>query len=190
MSKKWTNRNLAGALHFVTGNVQARKSIFTKDSAAIAFYEELQELKTKREAKIIAHVVMPDHIHLVVNPRDGDIRSWTGALKSLSAKRIIPLFPSADFSRVDENKVWQESFKSLALWSGWMMWQKINYIHNNPVNAGLVRTAKDYRWTSFRNFYGLDDDPLLAVDPEWHFEGDLEKVRKSLNKWGTAIAED
>jgi hypothetical protein len=35
----------------------------------------------------------------------------------------------------------------------WMIWQKINYIHANPVKADLVNSAKDYRWTSFHAFY-------------------------------------
>jgi hypothetical protein len=38
----------------------------------------------------------------------------------------------------------------LALWSGWMTWQKIDYILANPVKARLVSAAKDYYW------FGLD----------------------------------
>jgi len=33
------------------------------------------------------------------------------------------------------HQVWQESFKGMALWSAWMIWQKINYIHANRVKA-------------------------------------------------------
>ena len=40
------------------------------------------------------------------------------------------------FAETDKgHRVWQESFKDVALWSGWMIWQKINYIHANPVKA-------------------------------------------------------
>lgn len=48
-----------------------------------------------------------------------------------------------------------------------MIWQKINYIHNNPLKAGLVRSTADYRWSSFRSFYGVDDALLPNVDADW-----------------------
>jgi REP-associated tyrosine transposase len=153
MARKWSNRNVAGALHFVTGNVLNRLPVFRREAACCAFLEECQRLRVEMECKLIAFVVMPDHFHLIVNPRDGRIREWTGALKSLSAKRLIEIAPGSfikdqvepDGSR---HQVWQESFKALPLWSDWMIWQKINYIHANPLRARLVKSAKYYRWST------------------------------------------
>ncbi len=88
---------MAGALHFVTGSVIDRLEIFKRESACGAFLEVCQELRTQKESKLIAFVVMPDHFHLVVNPRDGKIREWTGALKSLSARNLIDIFPLGRF---------------------------------------------------------------------------------------------
>ena len=121
MAKKWTNKNLPGALHYVTGNVLQRKRIYKRPEARRAFLEELQKLRTERECKLIAFVIMLDHVHLILNPRDGLIQSATAALKSLSAKRLVELAPDNYFVNGEENQVWQESFKSLALWSGWMI---------------------------------------------------------------------
>src|SRR5207253_4006931 len=117
--------------------------------------------------KLIAFVLMPDHTHFILNPKGGDIQAATGVLKSFSAKRIVELAPDPAFLKGEENQVWQESFKALALWSGWMIKQKINYIHANPVKANLYATAADYRWTSFRSFYRDEADPLLAIDKDW-----------------------
>jgi len=47
-----------------------------------------------------------------------------------------------------------------------MIWQKINYIHANPVKAALVPSAKDYYWSSFPAFYS-GSEKLLKVDQEW-----------------------
>lgn len=58
-----------------------------------------------------------------------------------------------------------------------MIWQKINYIHNNPLRAGLVDSAGDYRWSSFRTFYKQESEDLLYVDHDWWFEGDFEKQK-------------
>ena len=171
MSKKWTNEKLPGALHYVTGNVDKRRQIFRDEANCIAFLEEVQTLKNKHEARLICFVVMPDHFHLVVNPRDGDIQTWIGELKSFSAKRLVQANPNGFFRKPDgENQVWQESFKSLALWSGWLIWQKINYIHRNPIRANLVKSAIDYRWSSFKSFYGHECEELLSVDHEWWYQ--------------------
>src|ERR1700741_2850816 len=89
MARKWTNLNLPGALHYVTGNVVNRIKIFTQNQCALAFLQQLKELLRKWPCKLITYVVMPDHFHLIVNPRDGEIQGFCGALKSLSAKTLI-----------------------------------------------------------------------------------------------------
>ncbi len=176
---------MRGALFFVTGNVLDRKPIFRIESYARAFLEELQDLRRSHQYKLIAFVVMLDHIHLILNPMGGDIQTFTGILKSLSAKRIIALAPIGTFAKGEENQVWQESFKSLPLWSGWMINQKINYIHANPVKARLCATAEEYPWSSFRSFYRDEQDPLLQSDKDWWWDGDMELLKESVNKWET-----
>jgi REP element-mobilizing transposase RayT len=183
MAKKWKNENLPGALHYVTGNVDYRRQVFRDDHNCIAFLDELQSLKYKREAKLICFLVMPDHFHLIVNPRDGHIQTWISELKSLTAKRLVRIHSTWFFNKADgENQVWQESFKSLALWSGWMVWQKINYIHQNPLRAGLVKSTIDYRWSSFKSFYGHECEALLSVDHEWWYEDDPQKLKKAMER--------
>ena len=183
MAKKWTNRIMPGALHFVTGNVIDRKPIFKQVKFCLAFLKELQKLRTNRKCKVIVFVLMPDHLHLVLNPKGGDIRTAAGILKSLSAKRIVELAPENIFFKNGENQVWQESFKALPLWSNWMIRQKIDYIHANPVKANLCVTAADYRWTSFRSFYREESDPILAVDKDWWWEGDEERIIESVKQF-------
>jgi REP element-mobilizing transposase RayT len=126
---------------------------------------------------------MPDHFHLIVNPRDGEIQSWMGELKSRTARRLVAENPPGLFRKNDEeNQVWQESFRTLRLWSGWMIWQKINYIHNNPLKAGLVESACDYTWSSFRSFYHLANEELLSVDHEWFYPEDAERLKELQRK--------
>jgi len=64
-----------------------------------------------------------------------------------------------------------------------MISQKINYVHANPVKARLVKSAKDYYWSSFRSFYRLADEPL-AVDHEWWWEGAKELLKKQRENSG------
>lgn len=136
--------------------------------------------------KLIAYVLMPDHVHLIVNPRDGRIQEFTGKLKSLTARDITHIARQLDFrlnAEGSSHEVWQESFKATPLWSGWMIWQKINYIHANPVRAKLVSSAKNYWWSSFHSFYTENEGPL-KVDKEWWWPEDSEKLSKAVKELG------
>jgi len=112
-------------------------------------------------------------------------------LKSLTAKAIVDLTGDKRFVREKPDddgsihQVWQESFKAFPLYSGWMIWQKMNYIHNNPVRAKLVRSAKDYNWSSFRAYY-FDSQEPLPVDHDWWWPEDGEKLKEAMKKMGWA----
>jgi REP element-mobilizing transposase RayT len=174
--------NLPGALHFFTGNCLDRTRVFTDDVCCNAFLEELRSLNESWPSKLVAYVLMPDHFHLITNPRDGRIREFVGELKSLSAKRIVEVSGQFQFPlKEDSHQVWQESFKVTALWSGWMIGQKINYIHANPVKAGLVKSAKDYPWSSFGSFYPHGDAPI-PVDREWFWPDDSKKLAEAVKR--------
>jgi REP element-mobilizing transposase RayT len=190
MAKKWSNLNLPGALHYVTANIIDRLPVFTNRACCEAFLTILAELNQKWPSKLIAYVLMPDHLHLISNPSDGRIKEFTTALKSLAANRVIEIERRFSFIRRggpdddgSNHQVWQESFKATPLWSGWMIRQKINYIHANPVRAGLVKSAKDYQWTSFRAFYHSSGEPL-AIDQDWWWPDDSEKLSKAMKELG------
>ena len=195
MTKKWSNINLPGALHYVTGNVIHRIPIFKQDLSCLTFFEVCSPLLVDWPAKLVAFVLMPDHFHLIANPRDGDIKGFIGALKSLTARKVIRV---TDDERLPQQKLdktrstrqlWQESFKAIPLWSSWMIWQKINYIHANPVKARLVASAKDYPWSSFRSFYLNASDPL-PVDHDWWWPEDSEKLSNAMKEFGWKLLQN
>ena len=186
MARKWSNQNLPGALHFVTGNFLNRVPVFNQQSCCTSLLNTLATLLAEWPSKLIAYVLMPDHMHLIVNPKDGRIREFTGKLKSVSAREIVQTALGIDFKFDPEESsylVWQESFKATPLWSAWMIWQKINYIHANPVKAGLVKSARDYRWSSFRSFYS-EDEVDWKVDKDWWWPDDSEKLSKAMKGLG------
>jgi REP element-mobilizing transposase RayT len=181
MARKWSNLNLPDVLHFVTGNFLNRQRVFLEDQCCAAFVEVLRSFNETWPSKLVAYVLMPDHFHLICNPRDGRIREFCRELKSAAAKQIV-LSSGLEFRKLSEGRqVWQQSFKAIPLWSGWMISQKINYVHANPVKARLVKSARDYYWSSFRSFYRLGDEPL-AVDREWWWEGAEKLLKEQLKR--------
>ena len=63
-------------------------------------------------------------------------------------------------------KVWQDSFWEQNIYTDAFLKQKLDYIHLNPVRAGIVNNAVDYFYSSARNYY-LDDQHLIEIDVNW-----------------------
>ena len=116
MTRKWSNLNIPGALHFVTGNVRDRDQVFLDECCCRVFTGTLNDLIHSWPAKLISYVLMPDHFHLIVNPKDGDIQGFTRTLKGKLSIKVIELTgdrfllqkPRADGST---HQMWQEVLK-------------------------------------------------------------------------------
>ena len=87
MGRKWSNLNLAGALHFVSGNCINRLAVFTESACCKVFLEQLQTLREEWPAKLITYVLMPDHFHFISNPIDGKIIEFGRDLKSKAERQ-------------------------------------------------------------------------------------------------------
>lgn len=107
MARKWSNQNLPGALHFVTGNFLNRIPVFRRAQCCQSFVETCAQLITDWPCKLIAYVLMPDHFHFVVNPQDGRIIEFTGKLKSISARSIIASAPDLGVGSAADGSVHQ-----------------------------------------------------------------------------------
>ena len=70
-------------------------------------------------------------------------------------------------SNVNENQFWRHDNKPIELWSNKVIAEKIRYIHNNPVEEGLVFRPEDYVYSSARDYSGekglLDNVILLDI---------------------------
>jgi REP element-mobilizing transposase RayT len=60
-------------------------------------------------------------------------------------------------------QVWLDGFWSTNIYSDKFFHQKLDYIHNNPIKAGLVKDLADYPWSSYQNYY-LNNHSLIKID--------------------------
>ena len=119
---------------------------------------------------------MVDHLHLLTDqPKtSADVLRY---IKGITGRRVIDYLKEKNFhrslaklqheewKRKHSHSLWQKEKNILSVFSEAMFMQKVNYIHLNPVRAGLVERAIDYRWSSARIWQrcATDDEPL-AVD--------------------------
>jgi len=99
-----------------------------------------------RTMELHAAVVMPDHVHLILTPAVNQDRGsvyrldrilW--AIKSASAHRVNKLLGRS-------GKVWQEEYLDHVIRNSDSLLEKIEYVVENPVRAGLVQNAAEYPW--------------------------------------------
>jgi len=64
------------------------------------------------------------------------------------------------------NKVWQDSYWDKNIYTENFLRQKLNYIHRNPLRAGLADKPEDYPYSSYRN-YVLGQEWLIEIDRDW-----------------------
>jgi len=89
--------------------------------------------------------VMPNHVHVLLEPHGAValstiVHSW----KSYSAKRILAL----DFRVTATNRVWQREYFDRFIRDESHYRSALEYIAENPVKAGLARSAKEWMWSS------------------------------------------
>jgi len=63
---------------------------------------------------------------------------------------------------VSKRQFWQQHNKPIELWTPLVIKQKLDYIHNNPVESGFVVNPEDWKYSSARNFQ--DDATVLTID--------------------------
>ena len=71
-------------------------------------------------------------------------------------------FPGKYDNRVKKYRFWQDKSHPIELTTTEMIEQRMNYIHENPVRAGVVTVAEDYFYSSARNYAGLSS--VIEID--------------------------
>jgi len=124
---------------------------------------------------LFASVLMIDHLHLIA--RHNDLSGVVRDFKTFTSRRIRALLEETGRERWlelletrarsvglgQESKVWEDGAHPKRIESDAMFWQKIEYVHNNPVRKGFVARAEDWRWSSARN-YGTDNKGVMEID--------------------------
>ncbi len=169
-----------GHIYYITTNVYNFLPIFTSASFVIPLIDSLNYYRFHYNIALIGYVIMRDHLHLLLFPENVDVLSaMLRDFKEFTAKRLIrqatvekrqpwlDAFAQAGTETGrSQHKVWQDSFWEMNLFSERLIRQKLNYLHRNPVRAGLVNGPEAYPYSSYRN-YMLDDESLIAIDRGW-----------------------
>ena len=143
---------------FVTTNTVDRTPLFAAEASVLLLTQVIAEVRHETKFRLHAWVLMPDHIHMVLStPNVVAVGDVMRLVKGRFANR---------HNRQTERcgSVWQSRFHERALRNDAALMRAIDYVHMNPVEAGLVERAEDYRWSSAKWWACRVDDRSWPQD--------------------------
>ncbi|MEW5995694.1 MAG: transposase [Candidatus Zixiibacteriota bacterium] len=160
---------------FVTTTVREWTPVFADPTCAETVLAQLVETVTFFDLALAAYVVMPTHLHAVMGLANlQQLSRIMQSFKSLAARRLRPLLRPEDMEVFDHNGrfvFWKQRFDDLVIWSEKQFRTKVEYIHNNPVRAGLVRRSVDYPYSSARDWL-VGIEGRVRIDKTWGWIGE------------------
>jgi putative transposase len=145
-------------VHFLTFSCYRRQPNFDSERSREAFVSGLERVRQSYGLCVYGYVVMPEHVHLLVNePERGNLAQAMQSLKQGVARRLA--------LRAEE-PFWQARYYDFNVWSERKFVEKLRYVHRNPVHRGLVARPEDWPWSSFSN-YATGKVGIVEIESQW-----------------------
>lgn len=173
MSSKYTIKD-QNAAYYLTLTIAGWIDIFTRKLYRDIILESLKFCQHEKGLELYGYVFMSNHIHLIARAREGhslsdimrDFKKYTSKHMIMSIKNepesrrewMLSIFGLA--GRTNSNnkdfQVWKQDNHAVELYSNDFIIEKLDYLHNNPVRAGIVEKPEDYLVSSARNYADLE----------------------------------
>ncbi|UCD72353.1 MAG: transposase [Syntrophobacterales bacterium] len=142
----------AGKTFFITFNVHGKRPLFRNPKACSFFLHTLRYYKPQLKFQLLGYVVMEDHIHLMMRtPLDVKISTIIQKIKGAFGRKWKMMSQW-------KGPVWQKSFFNSIIHDDVSLKQRLNQIHNKPVEGGLSPSKRGYTYSSARAYEeGVDD---------------------------------
>jgi putative transposase len=151
---------------FVTVTCLEWKPLLEGDRHKDIITNSLDFLTKQQRILVYAFAIMSNHFHLIWqmlgdhkrNDVQRDFLKFTGQqiLKNLRNENSVMLREVIVDAKDRKRQVWERNSLGIPLWSASVFNEKLEYIHYNPVKAGLCRYPEEYKYSSAR-FYELNE---------------------------------
>lgn len=169
-------------LTFITLTLVGWVDLFNRKIYTDILDESLSYCIENKGLKVHAYVYMTSHLHLIVSSEENLLQDIVRDFKKYTNKKLIEAITSYNESRKEwllnkfsyeakrinrasKFKVWQDGFHPILLDSGNKIMQKLNYIHNNPLETDLIYNAEDWKHSSYNAYYNKQKElPNIKLD--------------------------
>jgi REP element-mobilizing transposase RayT len=135
-----------GQFAHITSRTEGARFLLATDDAKSIVLESIHTYAGKGYYRLLAYVIMDNHFHFVAVIRKAyGFGAALGRLKGWSANQIRKITGA-------QGPVWERRFDDNTILTEQELYTVVDYIHNNPVRAGIVGRATDYPWSSARKW--------------------------------------
>jgi putative transposase len=180
--------SLGGVCYHVFNRGNERSSVFFAAGDYVDFLSAMRDVSKRRPMRVFGYCLMPNHFHLALWPYgDGDLGRWMQSLFACHVRRHRLRYAGT-------GHIWQGRFKAFPIKDDDHLLTVLRYIERNPLRAGLVERAEDWRWSSLRHWARKccllppDDGPLERPGNwiEWVNEAQTpaeeDSIRQSISR--------
>ncbi len=148
-----------GYPHHVIQRGNNRQPVFVDDQDREALLGLLAEYAARHKVAIHAWVLMDNHVHLLATPTtDNGLPLMMQAV----GRRYVQLF---NRRHGRSGTLWEGRYRATLVQTDRYLLACMAYIDLNPVRAGMVARAADWRWSSHRHYIGQQQDRLVTPHP-------------------------
>lgn len=182
--------------HFITATVVDWIDVFTRQRYNDILINSLEYCIKNKGMILYGYVIMSNHVHLIIQSSVGKISDLIRDFKKFTAKNILESIQNEPESRREwmlerfkkvtethsrnkEYQFWQYGNHAVEIYSIDFMWSKLDYIHMNPVRAGIVEKASYYTYSSASNY--VNDKGVIDVELVDNLVVDVLKPNSFLN---------
>ena len=145
MAKKIRNLANASFFHVLVQGIN-KEFIFDSYDDMKKYKKLLFPTKDEYDLKIVAYCIMHNHAHILINT--DSVSNLSAFMHKINTK--FALYYNSKYERV--GYVFRSRFKSEEIYTKEYLYNCINYIHKNPVKAGLCKNEEDYLFSSYKEF--------------------------------------
>jgi putative transposase len=147
---------LPGFPHHVVQRGNRRQPVFFRPDDYRLFRSLLRRACAETGVACWAYCLMPNHVHLVLQPRD------ESGLATLMRQTQLAYTTHINRREDWSGFLWQGRYFSCPMDEAHAL-AALRYVELNPVKAGLCPSAEDWPWSSSRHHLGLEEDPMITT---------------------------
>ena len=167
------------AAHHITQRANGRRYILATDEDRQVYLDLLRHYTAQYELDVTGYCLMSNHVHLVAVPKRSD--SLAQAMKYTPGRYALYW----NIRQTSSGHAWQSRPYSCPL-DERHLWEALRYAELNPVRAGMVKEASEYRWSSAAAHCGKAAPDALLKMELWRRDGDEGRWRVLLGEEVTA----
>jgi putative transposase len=146
-----------GSDHAVNFSCHRRLPYLTDPHACTVFEDTLENLRRRHQFHVFGYCIMPTHVHLLLSePKLHSLATILSVLKGETSKLL----------KGDRKQFWQTRYYDFNVITQRKFVEKLQYIHRNPVEAGLVAKPEDWPWSSYR-YWQTGELGRVEIESHW-----------------------